>query len=120
MREDAGVARWLASIRPEDRLMICTISRGETLFGLNRLAQGKRRIELEAKAQKLFAAFPCEPIPPGAADHYAGLKVTQQSRGLSLDENDLWIAATALAIGATLVTRDTDFKRIETLVVLAP
>ncbi|MGI8742900.1 MAG: PIN domain-containing protein [Bryobacteraceae bacterium] len=26
-----------------------------------------------------------------------------------MDENDLWIAATALVLDATLVTRDTDF-----------
>jgi predicted nucleic acid-binding protein len=39
----------------------------------------------------------------------------QQRAGLPLDENDLWIAATALAIDATLVTRDTDFRSIEGL-----
>ena len=36
-----------------------------------------------------------------------------------VDENDLWIAATALALGATLVTRDTDFNGIEGLMILA-
>jgi len=30
------------------------------------------------------------------------VKLAQQRRGLSLDENDLWMAATALALGATL------------------
>jgi len=29
-----------------------------------------------------------------------------------LDENDLWIAATALALGATLVSRDADVQQI--------
>lgn len=120
MREDESVARWLASVEADDRLVTCTITRGEILFGLGRLAQGKRRTDLETKAQQLFAAFPCEPIPAAAADLYALLKVKQQSRGLPLDENDLWIAATALAMGATLVTHDTDFKSIETLAVLAP
>jgi predicted nucleic acid-binding protein len=32
-----------------------------------------------------------------------------------MDENDLWIAATALALGATLVSRDGDFKQIDGL-----
>jgi predicted nucleic acid-binding protein len=32
-----------------------------------------------------------------------------------LDENDLWIAATALALDAVLVTRDSDFQQIEGL-----
>lgn len=29
-----------------------------------------------------------------------------------MDENDLWIAATALVLGAVLVTRDSDFRNI--------
>jgi len=72
------------------------------------------------KALKLLAALPWEAIPSEAADHYADLKLTQQRRGLALDENDLWIAATALSIGATLVSRDADFSRIEGLSVIAP
>ena len=34
-----------------------------------------------------------------------------------MDENDLWIAATALALGATLVTRDSDFSGTPGLVI---
>lgn len=37
-----------------------------------------------------------------------------------LDENDLWIAATAMSIGATLVSRDRDFRGIDGLSVIAP
>ena len=101
-------------------MVICTITRGEILFGLGRLAQGRRRAELEAKAQKLFAVLPCEPVPPAAGDLYANLKMAQQRRGLPLDENDLWIAATALAINATLVSHDRDFQDIAGLAVIAP
>jgi predicted nucleic acid-binding protein len=38
---------------------------------------------------------------------------------LSLDENDLWIAATAIALGATLVTRDADFASVESLSIVS-
>jgi predicted nucleic acid-binding protein len=34
---------------------------------------------------------------------------------LTLDENDLWIAATARALGAVLVSRDADFARVDGL-----
>jgi len=64
--------------------------------------------------------LPCEPIPPAAGDLHASLKVAQQTRGVPLDENDLWIAATALAINATLVSRDSDFQRIEGIAVVVP
>jgi predicted nucleic acid-binding protein len=120
MREDARLASWLSSVSVDDRVVICTIARGEILFGLGRLPQGRRRAELEAKAQKLFAVLPCESIPPAAGDLYADVKMAQQRRGLPLDENDLWIAATALAINATLVSYDSDFQDVAGLTVIAP
>jgi predicted nucleic acid-binding protein len=42
-----------------------------------------------------------------------------QQRGLTLDENDLWVAATALALGPTRVSHDSDFGDIDDLRVLA-
>jgi tRNA(fMet)-specific endonuclease VapC len=120
MRADARMAAWLSSLGLDDRVVICAIVRGEILFGLERLAPGRRRTELEGKAGKLFAILPCEPIPAAAADRYANVKVSQQRRGLPLDENDLWIAATAIASNATLVSRDSDFGKIEGLVLVEP
>jgi predicted nucleic acid-binding protein len=66
--------------------------------------------------------LPCEPVIAAAADRYANVKASQQRRGLPLDENDLWIAATAIAMNATLVSRDSDFQAIEglALVELSP
>jgi len=119
MKAEARLEKWLSSLRDEDRLVTCVIARGEILFGLARLAEGRRRLELEQKAANILAALPCESIPERAAEFYAHAKCVQQRRGLSLDENDLWIAATALALDATLVTRDTDFQQIEHLRILA-
>ena len=114
------MAAWLSSISADDRVVICTVVRGEILFGLGRLATGRRRAALEAKARGLFAALPCEPIPAAAGDLYADVKMAQQQRGLPLDENDLWMAATALAINATLVSHDSDFQGVAGLAVIAP
>jgi predicted nucleic acid-binding protein len=59
---------------------------------------------LEAKAVKLFEVLPCEPVPEAAGDYYARIKRTRQRKGLVLDENDLWITSTALALGAVLIS----------------
>jgi predicted nucleic acid-binding protein len=120
MREDTGMAFWLSTAGSEDRVVTCTIARGEILFGIERLASGRRRTDLEAKATRVLAALPCEPVPSAAGDLYAIVKKAQQRRGLPLDENDFWIAATALALSATLVTNDSDFQSVETLAVVQP
>ena len=117
MREHPKVDAHLASLSSTDRVAICTVVRGEIRYGIERLPHGKRRQALEAKATHLFSALPCEPVPETAGDHYATVKLTRQQKGLSLDENDLWIVATALALGAVLVSRDSDVQQIEGLTV---
>jgi tRNA(fMet)-specific endonuclease VapC len=117
MREHPKTDEHLTNISSTDRVVICSIVRGEVRYGIDRLSQGERRQKLETKAADLFAIIPCESIPEVAGDHYAKIKLTQQRKGLTLDENDLWIAATALALGAVLISRDSDFQRIEGLIV---
>ena len=120
MRSEARMEDWLSSVGPDDNVSTCVITRGEVLFGIERLAAGRRRTELEDKANRLFTVIPCEAIPVAAGDRYASLKREQQRRGLPLDENDLWIAATALALNATLVSSDGDFQLIGKLAMIRP
>jgi predicted nucleic acid-binding protein len=117
MREQPTVAGHLQATTVSDRIITSVITRGEILYGIERLPVGRRQRDLHAKASALFAVIPCESVPASAAEQYAKAKTNQQRRGLSLDENDLWITATALALGCTLVTRDTDFAKIENLLV---
>jgi predicted nucleic acid-binding protein len=119
IRASPGIESWMAGLDPGDRVVTCTIVRGEILFGIVRLPAGRRRAELEETGHQFLAALRCEPVPERAGDFYAAVKLTRQQRGLTLDENDLWIAATALVLGATLVSRDSDFGGIDGLPVVA-
>jgi predicted nucleic acid-binding protein len=119
MRAVPRIENWMAGLDRGDRVVTCTIVRGEILFGIARLAPGRRRTELEETGRQFLAIVRCEPVPERAADFYAAVKLARQQRGLTLDENDLWVAATALALGATLVTRDRDFGGIDGLAVVA-
>ena len=98
-----------------DRIVICTIVRGEIKYGLERMPEGRKRRDFETKAGNLFAKIACEPIPMDVADVYARIKRDAERAGAPLDENDLWIAATALDLGAVLVSADSDFRRIRGL-----
>lgn len=109
MRRDVRVLARLTSLPVTERVVICTIVRGEIMYGLQRLPVSRRRSNLEAEAMFLFSAIICMAVPEIAADYYAVAKTTAQRAGMSLDENDLWIAATALSLGAVLVTVDSDF-----------
>jgi predicted nucleic acid-binding protein len=120
MRSDARIETWMAGLDPSDRIVTCAIVRGEILFGILRLPLGRRRSELERVAREFLAAFRCEAVPERAGDIYAEVKAARQQRGLALDENDLWVAATAVALGATLVSRDGDFSGIDGLPVVTP
>lgn len=112
MRQHPKLDAKLATLTTQDQLRTCSIVRGEILFGIERMPTGKRRDDLAAQATRAFSSLPCEPVAASAADHYATLKTAQQKLGLPLDENDLWIAACAACIGAVVVTRDSDFRRI--------
>jgi tRNA(fMet)-specific endonuclease VapC len=115
MRKRAKIEARLSALEPADSVVACTIVQGEILYGIHKLPVGHRRDELLAQATPLFEALLCEAVPESAAKHYAEIKITRERLGLVLDENDLWIAATALALGAVLVTRDRDFQRIDGL-----
>jgi predicted nucleic acid-binding protein len=115
MRRDAKVRARGAALPPADRVVICTITWGEILYGLARWPEGKRWRALEAEAMSLVGQVVCLAVPEAAADHYAAIKWDTERQGTPLDENDCWIAATARALEAVVVTTDSDFQRVSGL-----
>jgi tRNA(fMet)-specific endonuclease VapC len=95
----------------------CAIVRGEVRYGLERLPVGKRRANLEAKATTVFATLPIEPISEAVAEKYGAIRCDLESKGQNLSDNDLWIAATALCLGAILVSNDHAFTQVPGLTV---
>jgi predicted nucleic acid-binding protein len=118
MWEHPQITTRLRAASGSDRIVTYVIVRGEILHGLLRMPAGKRKNLLEIKAAAVFASIPCEAVPEPAAAHYARIKATQQTLGLSLDENDLWIAASASAMGCTVVSRDADLHHVQGLAVI--
>lgn len=113
--ENARVIARLSALAPTDRVLTCAVVRGELLYGLRRLPPGQRRSDLERKVIGVLGGLPCEAVTPAVADKYAEVKATRMQKGWPLDDNDCWIASTALIVGATLVSRDRDFGQIERL-----
>jgi predicted nucleic acid-binding protein len=100
-----------AAAHPEP-IISSAIVAGEIRHGLERLPQGKKRSELEAHAQAVFARIQVQPATEAIADIYGRLKAELERQGITLSDNDLWVAATTIAHGGLLVTRDKGFSQI--------
>jgi predicted nucleic acid-binding protein len=95
-----------------DPIVTSVVVVGEIRYGLDRLPAGKKRTDLEARAQTILAALRIEPVTEPIANTYGRLKASLESQGLNLDDNDLWIAATAITHGSLLITRDLIFSQV--------
>jgi tRNA(fMet)-specific endonuclease VapC len=91
-------------------LAMSTITVGELRFGAEK-SQARERA-LSTIAQLVQMIQPCA-LPMSAAAHYGHVRATLQQQGLPIGNNDLWLAAHALAEGWTLVTNNTrEFARV--------
>ena len=91
-------------------LAMSTITVGELRFGAEK-SQARGRA-LATIAQLVQMIQPCA-LPLAAAEHYGHIRATLQQQGQPIGNNDLWLAAHALAEGWTLVTNNTrEFIRV--------
>jgi predicted nucleic acid-binding protein len=108
MRDDPQVKARAAAY--SDPLGSSVIVVGEIRYGLERLPVGKKRADLETRAARILGSLPAELVTESAAEVYGRLKATMESQGVNSDDNDLWIAATALVQNAIVVSRDQFFR----------
>jgi predicted nucleic acid-binding protein len=110
---DAGVKRWLETTDRQSQY-VSVITLAEIQKGIELLAAGKRRVQLEQwLKQDLEAWFLGRilPVDREVAGRWASLVAQGARAGRPLPTVDSLIAATALAYDLTIVTRNTrDFE----------
>jgi predicted nucleic acid-binding protein len=117
MRSDPqpAVLAWADQLDPA-AVGITAMNEAEILHGLARLPVGRRRQALEARWEQLVAdlfAGRVFSFDRPAAHWYAALLQQRERIGQPISTADALIAAIALALGATLATRNTvDFEGI--------
>ena len=104
---EARVLAWLE--RHDATLHISTLTLAEILRGIHLLPAGRKRRALESWFDELLASFAGRIVPfdEDAARTWAAFHARQERKGRSLPSFDSLIAATALAHGLTLATRNT-------------
>lgn len=84
----------------------------ELRFGAEKRGSRKLTESVEATIED----FDVQPLTEDADRHYARLRSDLERKGTPIGQNDMLIAAHALALGAVLVTANTrEFSRIEGL-----
>jgi toxin FitB len=106
------VREWVIAQAPGE---LCTtaITVAEIRYGLERLADGRRKQSLLAAATELFAAFSeyIQPFDADAAIWYAAIVARRDRLGLPIDGFDAQIAAICRTCSAALATRNAkDFR----------
>jgi toxin FitB len=104
------VVEWLEA--HESNFVVDSIVLGELYLGVLALPRGRKRARLEQWFEAVVATVDCLPWDAAVARRWAALVVGLRKKGLALPMLDGMIAATALAHGLTVATRNTrDFAR---------
>lgn len=102
----------------EEERAISVITMSELLHGAAR-ATGTRRARRRAFVEHLLAGLEAIPITESVARAHADIWADLAARGDMIGAHDLWIAATAIAHGFGVATRNaSEFKRVPGLRVL--
>ncbi|MDF1482857.1 type II toxin-antitoxin system VapC family toxin [Extensimonas sp. H3M7-6] len=107
LRPDEGVVRWLRA--HGQGAAVAAVSFGEIHYGLACLPMGAKRNQLQAWALSLAQQFAGRVLVTDEAvwRHFGELKASLRALGRMQDTLDILIAASAMAHGLTVVTRNT-------------
>lgn len=112
MRNPQGIAsqRFIEAItkNPDARLCTSVVVQCEILFGIRRRTHPRWQTHYE----RVLESVDVLPLDADVCAPYAALRSLLEAQGQPIGPNDALIAAHALAINATLVSADAEFRRV--------
>ena len=116
VKANAGV---VSLVESADEVIVSAPVLGELMFGF---LKGSRLSQNEAALDRFLHedGVRFQPVTQEIAERYGYVKAELAKKGTPIPENDIWIAATALEIGARLISYDSHFDRVGGLVRIAP
>jgi tRNA(fMet)-specific endonuclease VapC len=93
--------------------VLSVITYGELLYGATKSSQRAGALE---RLRELVNLLPAVSLPEMAAEAYGTIRAELETKGEIIGNNDLWIAAHAIASKLTLVTNnEKEFRRVRGL-----
>ena len=106
------VLRRFRKLRPGEAVL-SVITYGELLYGA---VKSEQRVTAMERLRELLILLPALALPETAAEAYGRIRAELESKGEMIGNNDLWIAAHAVAAGLILVTNnEREFRRVREL-----
>jgi tRNA(fMet)-specific endonuclease VapC len=92
---------------------ISVITFGELIYGVEKSSQKTAALEV---LERMSQIMPVLALPETAATFYGAIRAELEAKGRIIGNNDLWMAAHALAAGLILVTNnEREFRRVKGL-----
>jgi tRNA(fMet)-specific endonuclease VapC len=112
-RRPSAVAEKFGTLAPGEAA-ISAIIYGELLYGAYKSATPARALRV---IEEFVALVPALPLPEEAGAAYGEIRAALERQGRMIGNNDLWIAAHALASNLVLITNNMrEFARVPGLV----
>jgi tRNA(fMet)-specific endonuclease VapC len=109
MRGDASAAR---AFDDAAEVVLSAVVLGELTYG----AMNSRSPEANlANLERLGEQCTFAPVDEIVVRRYGQVRLALKRKGRPIPENDIWIAATAIALDATLLTDDAHFDEVDGL-----
>ena len=111
-RGDIDVASH-AKGREDEAVFVSVVSASELLHGVWRAEEPGIRAKRQAFVEDILRRLPLLPVDLSVARTHAQIWADLQAKGTLIGAHDLWLAATSLAHGLTLATRNLrEFERV--------
>jgi len=112
MEQNQAAMRHVDRLGPSDNLYASVVTEGELRFGAL-MAPALRAPRIRREVEDILSALSAVvPITRAAGEAYGDIRYDITARGVPLPDNDVWIAAVALANDYILVSHDSGFARI--------
>lgn len=99
--------------RPDDESFLSVITASELLHGVHRATQPQQRARRSAFVESILERFPLLEVDLATARAHAQVWAELAKAGTLIGPHDLWLAATCIAHGLTMITANIrEFERV--------